>query len=103
MPTGERAGFGVSDVDVRYTVATKETSRERRMIILLNIGRLMMVAWVIYGLLLIFAPSVVHKPPDQWSGIIQVVIAYSLGYLMDRALGLVRRRRAEEAAVDGAS
>jgi hypothetical protein len=70
------------------------------MIILLNIGRLMMVAWVIYGLLLIFAPSVVHKHPDQWSGIIQVVIAYALGYLMDRALGLVRRRRAEAAAVE---
>jgi hypothetical protein len=67
------------------------------MIILLNIGRLAMVAWVIYGLLLIFAPGVVHQPPDQWSGIIQVVIAYSLGYLMDRA----RRRRAKASAVDG--
>jgi hypothetical protein len=64
------------------------------MIILLNIGRLLMVAWVVYGLLLIFAPSIIHKPPDQRSGIVQVVIAYSLGYLLDRALGLVRRRRA---------
>jgi hypothetical protein len=68
------------------------------MIILLKIGRLVMVVWVIYGLLLIFAPNIVHKPPDQASGIIQVVIAYSLGYLMDRALGLVRRRRANAAA-----
>jgi hypothetical protein len=64
------------------------------MIVLLNIGRLLMVAWVVYGLLLIFAPSLIHKPPDQMSGIIQVVIAYSLGYLLDRVLGLVRRRRA---------
>ena len=64
------------------------------MIILLNIGRLLMVAWVVYGLLLIFAPSIIHKPTDQTSGIIQVVIAYSLGYLLDRTLGLVRRRRA---------
>src|ERR1700736_6506307 len=47
--------------------------RNGEMIILLNIGRLLMVAWVIYGLLLIFAPSVVHKPSDQSSGIIQVV------------------------------
>jgi hypothetical protein len=64
------------------------------MIILLNIGRLLMVAWVVYGLLLIFAPGIIHKPPDQTNGIIQVVIAYSLGYLLDRALGLLRRRRA---------
>ncbi len=64
------------------------------MIILLNIGRLLMVVWVGYGLLLIFAPSVIHKAPDQTNGIIQVVIAYSLGYLLDRALGLARRRRA---------
>ena len=64
------------------------------MIILLNIGRLLMVVWVVYGLLLIFAPNVIHKAPDQTNGIIQVVIAYSLGYLLDRALGLARRRRA---------
>jgi hypothetical protein len=64
------------------------------MIILLNIGRLLMVVWVVYGLLLVFAPSVIHKAPDQTNGIIQVVIAYSLGYLLDRALGLARRRRA---------
>jgi hypothetical protein len=64
------------------------------MIILLNIGRLLMVAWVVYGLVLIFAPSIIHKSPDQTNGIIQVVIAYSLGYLLDRALGRVRRRRA---------
>jgi hypothetical protein len=64
------------------------------MIILLNTGRLLMVVWVVYGLLLIFAPGIIHKPPEQMNGVIQVVIAYSLGYLLDRALGLVRRRRA---------
>jgi hypothetical protein len=69
------------------------------MILLLNIGRAVMVAWVVYGLILIFAPSIIHKPPSQTNGIMQVAIAYSLGYLMDRALGLVRRRRAR-AAVD---
>jgi hypothetical protein len=73
-----------------------KTKRRRNgeMIILLNIGRLFMVAWVIFGLLLIFAPSMIHRPSDQAGGIIQVVIAYSLGYLLDRALGLARRRRA---------
>jgi hypothetical protein len=75
---------------------------ERVMILLLNIGRALMVAWVVYGLLLIFAPSVIHKPPSQTNGFIQVAIAYTLGYLMDRALGQVRRRRAK-AAVDDAS
>lgn len=70
------------------------------MAILLNIGRIAMLAWVICGLLLIFAPSVIHKAPDQTSGIVQVVMAYMLGYLLDRALGRVRRRKAELAAAD---
>jgi hypothetical protein len=70
------------------------------MAILLNIGRIAMLAWVIYGLLLIFAPSVIHRAPDQTSGIVQVVVAYMLGYLLDRALGSVRRRKAELAAAD---
>jgi hypothetical protein len=30
------------------------------MILLLNIARFLMVLWIAYGLLLIFAPSVVH-------------------------------------------
>jgi hypothetical protein len=71
------------------------------MIILLNMGRLLMMAWVVYGLLIIFAPSILHRQPDQTSGIVQVVVAYALGYLMDRALSVVRRRRA--ALVDQAS
>jgi hypothetical protein len=64
------------------------------MIILLNMGRLLMAAWIVYGLLIIFAPSILHRPPDQTSGIVQVIVAYALGYLMDRALSVVRRRRA---------
>jgi hypothetical protein len=71
------------------------------MIILLNMGRLLMMAWVVYGLLIIFAPSILHRQPDQTSGIVQVVVAYALGYLMDRVLSVVRRRRA--ALVDQAS
>jgi hypothetical protein len=70
------------------------------MAILLNIGRIAMLVWVIYGLLLIFAPSVLHRAPDQTSGIVQVVVAYALGYLLDRSLGRVRRRKAELAAAD---
>lgn len=70
---------------------------------LLNIGRLAMLAWVIYGLLQIFAPSIIHRAPDQSSGILQVVVAYTLGYLLDRALGRVRRRKADLAAADSST
>jgi hypothetical protein len=68
------------------------------MIILINIGRIAMVAWVVYGLLLIFAPSVIHRQPDQVSGIIQCLVAYAAGYSMDRALSAVKRRKAALAA-----
>lgn len=64
------------------------------MIILINIGRMAMVAWVIYSLLLIFAPSVIHRQPDQMGGIIQFLIAYAAGYALDRVLSVVRRRKA---------
>jgi hypothetical protein len=64
------------------------------MIMLLNVGRILMMAWVVYGLLIIFAPGILHRQPDQTSGIVQVIVAYALGYLMDRALSVVRRRRA---------
>jgi len=65
------------------------------MVTLINIGRIAMIIWVIYSLLLIFAPSVIHRQPDQVSGIIQFLIAYAAGYLMDRALSAVRRRKAK--------
>ena len=67
------------------------------MIILLNIARLMMVLWIAYGLLLMFAPGVVHSQPNPTSGAIQAVVAFAIGYLLDRALSVVLRRRAEGA------
>jgi hypothetical protein len=70
------------------------------MIILLNLGRALMVAWIAYALLLIFAPGLLHRPPDQISGAIQALIAFGLGYLMDRALSFVLRRRALSAQSD---
>ena len=68
------------------------------MIILINIGRVAMIAWVIYSLLLIFAPSFIHRQPDQVGGIIQFLIAYAAGYSLDRVLSVVRRRKAALAA-----
>ena len=50
------------------------------MVTLINIGRAAMIIWVIYSLLLIFAPSVIHRQPDQVSGIMQFLIAYAAGY-----------------------
>jgi len=67
------------------------------MIILLNIGRFLMVVWVVFSLILIFFPSFLHRPPDQIGGAIQFGIAYSIGWCPDRALGLVRRRKAAAA------
>ena len=64
------------------------------MIILINIGRAAMIAWVIYSLLLIFAPSIIHRQPDQMGGIIQFLIAYAAGFLLDRVLAVLRRRKA---------
>jgi len=70
------------------------------MIILLNLGRALMVAWIGYALLLMFAPGLLHRPPDQISGATQALIAFGLGYFMDRALGVVLRRRAQSAQDD---
>lgn len=67
------------------------------MIALINIGRAVMVAWVIYGLILIFAPAVVHRQPALTSGVIQCLTAYAIGYALDRLLSAVRRRQAESA------
>jgi len=67
------------------------------MILLLNLGRVMMVLWIAYGLLLVFAPSVVHSPPKPASGAIQAIAAFAIGYVLDRALSVVLRRKAESA------
>jgi hypothetical protein len=64
------------------------------MITLLNLGRALMVAWIAYALLLIFAPAFLHRPPDPIGGAIQALTAFGLGYLLDRALSFVLRRRA---------
>ncbi len=73
------------------------------MVVLINVGRFLMMAWVIYALLLILAPSVIHQTSNQTSGIIQGVIAFIIGNLLDRALGRLRRRRAEAAVDDAGS
>jgi hypothetical protein len=73
------------------------------MIVVINIGRLAMVIWVVYSLLLIFAPHFIHRQPNQVSGIIQFVLAYGIGYLLDRLLGTVRRRKAAVAADNSAT
>jgi len=65
------------------------------MIAVLNVGRFLMVAWIVYALLLVFAPGILHRPPAEMSGAIQAVVAFVLGHLMDRALSVIRRRRAE--------
>jgi hypothetical protein len=70
------------------------------MIILLNIARFLMVLWIVYGLLLMFAPSVVHSQPNPASGAIQAIVAFAIGYLLDRALSVVLRRKAENAVGD---
>ena len=70
------------------------------MILLLNLARFMMVLWIVYGLLLVFAPSVVHSPPKPASGAIQAIVAFAIGYLLDRALSVVLRRKAEGAVSD---
>jgi hypothetical protein len=66
------------------------------MILLLNIARYLMVLWIVYGLVLIFAPSVVHSPPNPTSGAIQAIAAFAIGYLLDRILSVVLRRRAAD-------
>jgi uncharacterized membrane-anchored protein len=67
------------------------------LIILLNIARFSMVLWIAYGLLLMFAPSVVHSQPNPMSGAIQAIAAFAIGYLLDRALSVVLRRKAQSA------
>ena len=64
------------------------------MIVLINMGRAAMAGWVVYSLLLIFAPAWIHQQPNLKSGIIQFLLAYALGFVMDRGLSVYRRRKA---------
>jgi hypothetical protein len=70
------------------------------MIVLLNLGRALMVIWIAYALLLLFAPGLMHRPADPIGSAIQALIAFGLGYLMDRALSIVLRRRARSVQDD---
>jgi hypothetical protein len=70
------------------------------MIILLNVGRFLMVIWIIYALIRLFAPHFLHTPPDDASAAIQALVAFAVGHLMDRALGVLRRRKAERMVVN---
>jgi uncharacterized membrane-anchored protein len=70
------------------------------MIVLLNLGRALMVVWIAYALLLVFAPALLHRSPDPVGGAIQALTAFGLGYLLDRALSVVLRRKALSAQSD---
>ena len=64
------------------------------MVLILKFARLLMVLWIAYGLLLIFAPGVIHSEPNPTSGAIQAISAFAIGYLLDRILSADLRRRA---------
>jgi hypothetical protein len=65
------------------------------MILILNFGRLLMVAWLLYAILLMFAPHLLNQPSSRWSGVIQAAVAFIVGNLLDRAVGALRRRKAQ--------
>jgi hypothetical protein len=90
--------FSVSAMICRKQLLLHRSASQRNdlMILLLNIARGLMVLWIAYGLLLIFAPSVVHSSPNQTSGAIQALAAFAIGYLLDRILSVVLRRKADQ-------
>jgi hypothetical protein len=98
-----------SDISAaNYNICLAPTPRQRTdhiMIAILNLGRLLMVAWIIYALILLFAPQYLHRPPDNVGAAVQAVAAFVLGNLMDRGIGILRRRKAarEAGAPAGAS
>jgi hypothetical protein len=70
------------------------------MIILLNLGWALMVVWIAYALMLVFAPALMQRAADPIGGVVQALIAFGLGYLSDRVLSIVLRRRALSAQSD---
>jgi hypothetical protein len=64
------------------------------MIIALQIGRVLMIVWILYALFQLFAPHVLHQPPNDVFASVNALVAFALGNLMDRALGVLRRRKA---------
>jgi hypothetical protein len=73
------------------------------MIVLLNVGRALMVAWIGYALVLLFSPGLVHRTADPVGAAVQALIAFGLGYSMDRALSVVLRRKALSAQSDSSA
>jgi hypothetical protein len=65
------------------------------MITVLNLGRWSMMAWIGYALILVFEPALLRRAPDAIGGSVQAVVAFGLGYLMDRALAVLYRRKAQ--------
>ena len=65
------------------------------MITVLNVARMLMMAWIAYALVLLFEPALLRHAPDPVGASVQALGAFGLGYLMDRALGVLRRRKAE--------
>ncbi len=65
------------------------------MITLLNVARILMMAWIAYALVLLFEPALLHHAPDPIGASLQALVAFGLGYMMDRVLALLLRRKAE--------
>ncbi len=65
------------------------------MITILYLGRILMMVWIAYALVLLFEPALLRHAPDPTGASIQALVAFGLGYLMDRALALLLRRKAE--------
>lgn len=69
------------------------------MIIALHVGRVLMVLWIFYALFQLFAPHILHQPPNDVFASMSALAAFVLGNLMDRALGVFRRRKAAAASI----
>ena len=54
-----------------------------------------MMVWIAYALVLLFEPVLLHHLPDPIGASIQALVAFGLGYMMDRVLALLLRRKAE--------
>jgi uncharacterized protein YhhL (DUF1145 family) len=67
---------------------------------ILNLARMIMLVWVVFALVFLFRPSLLNLPPNPKSAIIQAVVAFALGHLIERALGASRRKQAETAATE---
>jgi hypothetical protein len=46
------------------------------MIAVLNLGRVLMMAWIAYTLVLLFEPALLHHAPDPIGASIQALVAF---------------------------